>query len=872
MKSQIRRRQFIRSFIATSALAFALSGCGGGGSASSGSTTGTSAALTITSFNPSSGPQGTMVTITGTNFSTTPANNTVRLNSIAVPVTAATSTSLTITIPGSASTGTISVQAAGETATSADSFIVSAGVPTITSFSPDHAAAGATVTLTGTNFSTTPADNAVWLNGFAATVTAATETSLAITVPSVAETGNISVRTNGGVATSSTSFIVVPTIIGFNPTSGPPGSTVTITGKNFSKTGSVLFWNGNSAQVTARTSTSITVTAPNVFTTGPIWVEYDPNIGGVLSANNFVLNNPPVITSFTPNYGAGGSSVVIYANNLDGPALTANVVKIGGILAPVTYLCYYCAPTYLVATVPSGYAGMAGQVSVSRIDGTAITNENFYIQNTTPPPPNNTLSVSPNPLSFGSITVGSYAFGSVNVTNTGTVDLHITGAAVSGSNLEYRGTTCYGYNYLLQYHDTLSPGASCSVDVGFGPTAAVTSTGALSITSTAVGSPHTVSLSGTGVTPLAPAVSLSPASLTFAARELGTSSAAQTITLTNTGTAALNITNIGVSGEYVQSNACPASLAIGASCTINVTFSPIRLVGPKQGSVAISSDAPGSPHVVYLNGVGSLINSGQLAIFTRESWGVDNVYVDGAWVGRDLKYDSQNTCGGIGAITLTLAPGTHTIEAGDQVLSISPATVTVTEGGCMVHQITGTSTCLSPNFISNGVCYLNTVPTCTSPQVLQNGVCVTPGTSAGTGSGGSGSGTGSGGSGTEGGMAGAFVDTGAGTNATSCLSFGLLTGAAAYYNDTQTITNNCSFPVYVMRCHTPTTLTGTADTECNAARNGLFYQQFEWLQPGEVETNSYSLPPGTTIWYGACSGGSLPKGKEVSLTGDYVCN
>lgn len=863
MEIEIKQCQFIRSLFAAAAIAFALSGCGGGGGASSGSTTGTSAALTITSFNPSSGPQGTTVTITGTNFSTTPANNTVWLNSIVVPVTAATPTSLTVTIPSSASTGTISVQVSGETVTSADTFIVSAGVPKITSFSPSRAAAGETVTITGTHFSPVPANNTVWLNGFAATAMASTETSITITVPSVAETGPISVRTTGGVSTSSTSFIVVPTIIGFNPPSGPPGSTVTITGKNFSKTGSVQFWNGNAAQVTARTSTSITVTAPNVFTTGPIWVEYDPSIGGVLSASNFVLNNPPVITSFTPNYGAGGSSVVIYANNLDGPALTANVVKIGGVLAPVTYLCYYCAPTYLVATVPSGYAGMAGQVSVSRIDGTAITNENFYIQNTTPPPPNNTLSVSPNPLSFGSITVGSYAFGSVNVTNTGTVDLHITGATVSGSNVEYRGTSCYGYNYLLQYHDTLSPGASCSLDVGFGPTAAVTSTGALSITSTAVGSPHTVSLNGTGVVPLAPAVSLSPASLTFAARELGTSSAAQTISLTNTGTAALNIANIGVAGEYTQTNACPATLAIGASCTINVTFSPIRLVGPKQGSVAISSDAPGSPHVVNLNGVGSLIKSGQLAIFTRESWGVDNVYVDGAWVGRDLKYDSQNTCGGIGAITLTLAPGTHTIEADDQVLSISPSTVTVTEGGCMVHQITGTSTCLSPNFISNGVCYLNTVPTCTSPQVLLNGVCVTPGTSSGTGTGGSG---------TDGGMAGAFIDTGGGTNAANCLSFGLITGAAAYYNDSQTITNNCSFPVYVMRCHTPTTLPGTADTECNAAGRNRFYQQFHWLKPGEVEQNSYSLPPGTTIWYGACSGGNLPTGKEVSLTGDYVCN
>ena len=513
---------------------------------------------------------------------------------------------------------------------------------------------------------------------------------------------------------------------------------------------------------------------------------------------------------------------------------------------------------------------MAGRISIARIDGTATTNEQFYIASTAPPPPNNTLTVSPSPLSFGSITIGDYSFGRVTVTNTGSVNLHITGVSVSGNNLEDRGTSCYGYNYLLEYHDTLAPGSTCTVDVGFGPTAAATSTGTLSITSTAVGSPHTVSLNGTGVNPLAPVVSFSPASLTFAAQELGTSSAAQAITLSNTGTAALNIAGMAVSGEFVQTSTCPSSLAVGASCTISVTFTPVRLVGTKDGGLTISSNAPGN-NFISLKGVGSLSKSGQLAIFTRQSWGIDNVFVDSAWVGGGLKYDSQNTCGGIGAITVTLAPGAHTIEAYDQILSINPATVTVTEGGCTVHQITGTSTCLSPSFVSNGICYAYTPPTCISPQVLQNGVCVTPGTSSGTGTG-SGTGSGASTSGTDGGMPGTFIGTGSGTNAASCLSFGLLTGAAAYYNDTQTITNNCSFPVYVMRCHTPTTLSGTASTECNAAGSGRFYQQFHWMQPGDVETNSYSLPPGTTIWYGACSGGSLPKGKEVTLTGDYVCN
>lgn len=82
---------------------------------------------TITSFTPTSGAPGSSVTITGTNFSATAANNTVKFNGVTASVTSATTTSLTVTVPASASTGTISVATAAGTITSATSFTVSAG-------------------------------------------------------------------------------------------------------------------------------------------------------------------------------------------------------------------------------------------------------------------------------------------------------------------------------------------------------------------------------------------------------------------------------------------------------------------------------------------------------------------------------------------------------------------------------------------------------------------------------------------------------------------------------------------------------------------------------------------------------------------------
>ncbi|NOS57045.1 MAG: gliding motility-associated C-terminal domain-containing protein, partial [Cyclobacteriaceae bacterium] len=88
-------------------------------------------APTITSFTPTSGAVGTTVTITGTNFSTTPASNTVQFNGTTAVVTASTTTSITTTVPAGATTGTITVTVVGNTATSATNFTVTAS-PVIT--------------------------------------------------------------------------------------------------------------------------------------------------------------------------------------------------------------------------------------------------------------------------------------------------------------------------------------------------------------------------------------------------------------------------------------------------------------------------------------------------------------------------------------------------------------------------------------------------------------------------------------------------------------------------------------------------------------------------------------------------------------------
>jgi hypothetical protein len=95
------------------------------------------------------------------------------------------------------------------------------------------------------------------------------------------------------------------------------------------------------------------------------------------------------------------------------------------------------------------------------------------------------------------------------------------------------------------------------------------------VTDNAAGSPQKVLVSGTG---LAPVVNLSPTAINFADQQISSSSAAQTFVVKNTGTGTLTISSIAVAGanasDFSETNTCGTSLAINASCNINVTFAP----------------------------------------------------------------------------------------------------------------------------------------------------------------------------------------------------------------------------------------------------------------------------------------------------------
>jgi hypothetical protein len=105
-----------------------------------------------------------------------------------------------------------------------------------------------------------------------------------------------------------------------------------------------------------------------------------------------------------------------------------------------------------------------------------------------------------------------------------------------------------------------------------------------------------------------PVVSLSPTSLAFGNQAVDMTGTAQTVTLSNTGNAALSITSVGLTGtnasDFDESNTCPSSLAAGANCTIVVMFTP-SVAGIEAASLSIADSASGSPQTAGLSGAGT---------------------------------------------------------------------------------------------------------------------------------------------------------------------------------------------------------------------------------------------------------------------------
>ena len=246
-------------------------------------------APTVTSFSPTSGAAGTSVTITGTNLT---GATQVRFNGVNAPgfVVNATGTSITVSVPGGATTGAVSVTTAAGTGASASAFTVTSSAPTITGLSPASGIIGSQVTITGANLSGATGVN---FNGKAVeSYLIQNATTVTATVPGDATTGTVSVTTGFGTAVSPMPFTVlaVPDIDVLRPARGPVGTVVTLTGTGLSGVTSVTFGGVAASTFAAASATSATATVPAGATTGQ--VSLTNPIATAISAQVFTLTMP----------------------------------------------------------------------------------------------------------------------------------------------------------------------------------------------------------------------------------------------------------------------------------------------------------------------------------------------------------------------------------------------------------------------------------------------------------------------------------------------------------------------------------------------------------------------------------------------------
>ncbi len=367
-------------------------------------------------------------------------------------------------------------------------------------------------------------------------------------------------------------------MVTFKPTSATPAArtaTLTLT-DNAADSGQTVALNG-----TAVAPADVLSPSPLAFAT--------PQILGTSSTQNITLSNATGTAPLTI------TTIAISGTNAGDFAQSNNC----GTTVALGASC-----TIIVTFKPTAVTPAARTATLTLTDNAADSGQTVTLTGTAVAPAD---VLSPNPLAFASQIVGVAATQNLTLSNaTGTAPLTIAanGIAISGTNAgDFSQTNNCG--------TTVAVGASCTIIVTFNPTSATPAarTATLTLTDNATDSGQTVTLTGTAVA-AAPGVTLSNSAVTFADQFVGSTSApAPTITLTNSGTAALNIATVALTGanpgDYSQTNTCSgtAVAANGGKCTITVTFKPTA-TGARPASITLTDNAATTTQIITLAGNG----------------------------------------------------------------------------------------------------------------------------------------------------------------------------------------------------------------------------------------------------------------------------
>ena len=322
--------------------------------------------------------------------------------------------------------------------------------------------------------------------------------------------------------------------------------------------------------------------------------------------------------------------------------------------------------------------------SLEIVSDSATSLEFISLLSTATPSP---LTLTPTSLSFGSVNVGTTATLPVQVLNTTASTVTFTSVAATG-DYTVSGTCPAAAG-------TLAPSATCTLQVAFKPTLPGTRNGVLSVVTSATTLPLNVPLTGVGT---ASKLVITPASLAFGSVTLG-APANLSITLQNNGTAPVTNLVLTATGDYAVTTPCPqTTLAIGATCTAQITFLPTA-AGARSGTLTVTSSDPSSPAAIPLTGTG--VQGGGSFTLTVDGGPSSSVTVT---AGSPATYHLTlaPTGGYAGSVALTCAPvtaapyatcsilpSTLTLSAGTQLSTATITTVASTGGNALLAPVPG---------------------------------------------------------------------------------------------------------------------------------------------------------------------------------------
>src|SRR5437879_1865208 len=211
-----------------------------------------------------------------------------------------------------------------------------------------------------------------------------------------------------------------------------------------------------------------------------------------------------------------------------------------------------------------------------------------------------TTDVTPSPLAFApQIDLIPSLAQTVSVSNIGTGDLHVASAGLDNTrDYQIAADRCTGM--------IVGAGLSCGIDIVFDPMVLGPTHATLTVSDDAPGSPHSATITGTGLSRTDGR--LSPSGLAFGEQGVTTSSPPQTVTLTSLGPDPLGHISVAVSANYaLAADGCSgATVAVGRTCAIGVSFAPTT-TGPIPGQLTVTDDGRSNPQTIGLSGTGSLL-------------------------------------------------------------------------------------------------------------------------------------------------------------------------------------------------------------------------------------------------------------------------